>query len=149
MRASLVGSSVAPGSVQVAVRFPVPTVSTMNGVHPCDVAASPVRRNALVSSQPATSRLPVYHIVSLPSAVRYRWCVPKHRFASLNAPVLGSYTADCRPDVVCGKTWADSSDEPALQYAGSSSGRIRAVIQTRPFSSRIVLCTIVWLDQMR
>src|ERR1700722_3232279 len=55
MRVSLVGSIGWPGSFQVAVRLLSPMASTMNGVQPCDFAASCVSQNSLVLIQPTTA----------------------------------------------------------------------------------------------
>ena len=38
--------------------------------------------------------------------------------------------------------------DPVLQNAGFAAGRMRAVNQTRPFSSIIGLCISVWLSQI-
>src|ERR1041384_5885295 len=63
--------------------------------------------------------------------------------------VFGSYTASWRPEVFSGKRRADGWLDPALQYSGLSLGaRTLEVIQTRPFSSNIGLCTFALLVQI-
>ena len=62
--------------------------------------------------------------------------------------VFGSYTANWRPEVLRGKRRADGWLDPALQNAGFSGGRTLDVIQTRPFSSNIGLCTFARLVQI-
>src|SRR5687768_16611714 len=59
--------------------------------------------------------------------------------------LFGSYTASWRPELLSGKRRADGWVEPALQKAGLSGGRTLEVIQTRPFSSNIGLCTFALL----
>ena len=53
MRLSFAGSSGSFGPTH-ASRLPLPLVSTMIGVQPCDFAESPVSRNSLVFTQPTT-----------------------------------------------------------------------------------------------
>ena len=63
-------------------------------------------------------------------------------------PVSGSYIESWRLDRSSGNIFADGCSEPFLQKAGLSGGRTREVNQTRPFSSNIGLCMLVWLSQM-
>ena len=67
---------------------------------------------------------------------------------SVTCFVAGSYTASCRPERSTGVALAEGRSDPALQYAGLSAPRIRAVIHNRPRSSNIGLCTVVWLSQI-
>ena len=53
--------------LQQSSRLPLPLVSRMNAVHPCDFAASPVCRNIFVFSQPRTGPPPLVHNVSFAS----------------------------------------------------------------------------------
>src|SRR4051794_33800125 len=62
--------------------------------------------------------------------------------------VLGSYIASCRPERCRGNSFADGWSDPSLQNAGLSAGRITEVIQIRPFSSIIGLCTLFLLVQI-
>src|SRR5687767_8946947 len=63
--------------------------------------------------------------------------------------VFGSYTATCRPAELSGKRRADGWLDPALQNSGLAFGaRTLEVIQTRPFSSNIGLCTFALLFQI-
>src|SRR5215207_10058861 len=62
--------------------------------------------------------------------------------------VFGSYTASWRPELLSGKRRADGWVDPCLQNAGFSGGRTLDVIQTRPFSSNIGLCTFARLVQI-
>src|ERR687894_1591195 len=62
--------------------------------------------------------------------------------------VFGSYTARWRFEALSGKRRADGWLDPALQKAGLSGGRTLEVIQTRPFSSTIGLCTFARLVQI-
>src|SRR5688500_11726088 len=62
--------------------------------------------------------------------------------------VFGSYTAKWRFEALSGKRLADGWLDPALQKAGLSGGRTLEVIQTRPFSSNIGLCTFARLVQI-
>ena len=63
-------------------------------------------------------------------------------------PVFGSYIESCRPDSLSGATLADGWSEPFLQKSGFAGGLIRAVNQTRPFSSMIGLWIEVWPSQI-
>src|SRR5437868_14633278 len=47
-----------------------------------------------------------------------------------------------------GNILADGCSEPVLQKAGFSGGRTREVNHTRPVSSNIGLCMLVWLSQI-
>src|SRR6476619_3936939 len=62
--------------------------------------------------------------------------------------VFGSYIAACRTASFIGNRFADGWLEPALHHAGVAGGRIRAVIQSRPWPSNIELCTSLRLVQM-
>src|SRR5688572_32117291 len=62
--------------------------------------------------------------------------------------VFGSYTARCRPELFSGKRRADGWLDPALQKSGLSGPRTLDVIQTRPISSNIGLCTFARLFQI-
>src|SRR5256885_2760326 len=68
---------------------------------------------------------------------------------SVILPVRGSYTDRWRLDVSIGVSLADGWSEPFLQKSGFAGGRTREVNHTRPFSSNIGLCMLVWLSQMR
>src|SRR5437016_6083817 len=59
--------------------------------------------------------------------------------------VLGSYIASCRPERGSGYALADGCVDPALQKSGLLGGRTVDVIQTRPRSSNIGLCTLFLL----
>src|SRR5688572_16346802 len=62
--------------------------------------------------------------------------------------VFGSYIARWRPELLSGKRRADGWLDPALQKAGLSGPRTLDVIQTRPFSSNMGLCTFALLVQI-
>src|SRR6266446_3981980 len=138
MRLSLVGSSGWLGSVD-ASRLPLPLVSTMSGVQPCDFPASRVSQNIFVLTQPTRAnsfwRLLLSHSVWLASSAKFRWCVPKHVSMNVNCLVFGSYTVTwrefCTNPVavpVSGYTFADGWPDAAAQYAGGCWGeRICAV----------------------
>ncbi len=53
--------------------------------------------------------------------------------------VAGSYTANWRPELSTGVSFAEGRLDPALQNAGLALGRIRDVYQSRPRSSNIGL----------
>src|SRR5215510_7796704 len=67
---------------------------------------------------------------------------------SVNLPVVGSYIDRWRLAFSSGNALADGWSEPFLQKSGLAGGRTRAVNQTRPFSSIIGLCMLVWLSQI-
>src|SRR5664279_3584748 len=94
---SLLGSSGWPGSVYSS-RLPLPLVSTMSEVHPCDFAASPVSKNILVLSQPTglSPAPPDVHSVSLASSAKFRCWVPKQVSIKVYLPVFGSSMASPR-----------------------------------------------------
>src|SRR5882757_11212076 len=103
IRLSLAGSSGSFGPTQ-ASRLPLPLVSMISGVQPCDFAASPVSSYILVLSQPTTPLAgppALVHSVLLASWPKYRWCVPKHVLISENFLVLGSYIERWRGDSFC------------------------------------------------
>src|SRR5690242_11469192 len=62
--------------------------------------------------------------------------------------VFGSYTASWRPELASGKRRADGCVDPALQKSGLAGPRTLEVIQTRPVSSNIGLCTFARLVQI-
>src|SRR5687767_6257694 len=62
--------------------------------------------------------------------------------------VFGSYTATWRFDALSGKSFADGWLDPALQKSGLFGPRTLEVIQTRPVSSNIGLCTFALLFQI-
>src|ERR1051325_10124641 len=62
--------------------------------------------------------------------------------------VFGSYMASWRPETFNGNSLADGCVDPCLQKSGFSPGRTVEVIQTRPCSSIIGLCTLFLLVQM-
>src|SRR4029077_460145 len=59
-----------------------------------------------------------------------------------------SYIDKWRLASCSGNTLADGWSDPVLQKSGLAGGRARAGIQTRPFSSIIGLCVLVWLSQI-
>src|SRR6266542_5710997 len=132
MRWSLVASTGWLGSTS-ASRLPLPLVSTMSGVQPCDFPASPVSQNILVLTQPTMAssfwRLLLSHSVLLASSAKFKWCVPKHVSMKVNCLVFGSYTVTwrefCTNPVavpVSGYTFADGWPDAAPQYAGGFLG---------------------------
>src|SRR5207342_120126 len=137
MRRSLAGSSGWFGSVYSS-RLPLPLVSTMNGVQPCDFTSSPVSSNVLRSNQPTTLAPPTpleVHSVLLASSAKIRWWVGKQVEISVNLSVAGSYIDRWRPALSIGNALADGWSDPFLQKSGLAGGRTRAVNQTRAFSS--------------
>src|SRR5438552_1932886 len=62
--------------------------------------------------------------------------------------VFGSYIAACRTASFIGKRFAEGWLDPARHHAGVAGGRMRAVIQRRPWPSNIALCTSLRLVQM-
>ncbi len=77
-----------------------------------------------------------------------RWWVPKQVLMWVSFPVFGSYLARWRPARVSGNNRAEGWLDPSLQKAGLSGGRTVEVIQTRPRSSNIGLCTLFLLVQI-
>src|SRR5215204_1569962 len=61
---------------------------------------------------------------------------------------FGSYTANWRPELLSGKRRADGWLDPCLQKSGLLGARTLEVIQTRPTSSNIGLCTFALLFQI-
>ena len=116
MRLSFVGSSGWFGSTY-ASRLPLPFVSRINGVHPCDFTSSPVSSNIFVFSQPTAPPPPplLVHNVLFASSANIRWCVLKQVLMCVSFLVFGSYIASCRPEAFNGNTFADGWLEPALQ----------------------------------
>src|SRR5881628_2348616 len=147
MRLSLLGSTGWSGSTY-ASRFPLPFVSRMSAVQPCDFSSSPVASNILVFNQPTTGPPPEVHSVRFASSANIRWCVLKQVLMCVSFWVLGSYMARWRPARVSGNSLAEGWLEPALQNAGLSGGRTVDVSQTRPRSSNIGLCTLFLLVQI-
>src|SRR5216683_3515625 len=150
MRLSLVGSSGWLASTYSS-RLPLPLVSRTSGVQPWAVCSSPVSSNTLRLSQPTTGVCgppALVHRVLLASSAKIRWCVGKHVLIRVNLPVAGSYIDRWRLASSSGNTLADGWSDPFLQKSGLAGGRTRAVIQTRPFSSIIGLCVLVWLSQI-
>src|SRR6185503_10709616 len=147
MRLSLVGSTGALGSTYSS-RLPLPFVSRISAVQPCDFSSSPVSSNIFVLSHPTTGPPPLVHSVLLASSANMRWCVLKHVPICVSFPVFGSYIARWRPALASGYNLADGCDEPALQTSGLSNGRTVDVIQTRPRASIIGLCTLFLLVQI-
>src|SRR6516165_10258622 len=126
-------------------------VSRMNGVQPCDFCSSPVSSNILRLSQPTTGVCgppALVHSVLSASLAKFRWWVGKQVLISVNLPLAGSYIDRWRLASFSGKTCAEGWLDPSLQKAGFVGGRTLAVNQTRPFSSIIGLCVVVWLSQM-
>src|SRR4029453_8103965 len=62
--------------------------------------------------------------------------------------VFGSYIAAWRTASFIGKRFADGWLEPARHHAGVAGGRIRAVIQRRPWPSNMALWTSLRLVQI-
>src|SRR5712671_6090145 len=97
-RLSLAESSGWSGSTHSS-RLPLPLVSRMKGVQPCDFISSPVSSNIFRFSQPTTPG-PVTpaeaHSVLLASSAKIRWCVGKQVEISVHLPVAGSYIDRCR-----------------------------------------------------
>src|SRR6266849_4480071 len=109
MRRSLLGSNGWFGSVYSS-RLPLPLVSRMNGVQPCDFASSPVSSNIFLFSQPTTLLVEaplLAHSVLLASSAKTRWCVEKQVLIKVNFLLFGSYMDRCRLAFSSGKTLAD------------------------------------------
>src|SRR5205814_4243380 len=117
-------------------RLPLPLVSRIRAVQPCDFSSSPVSSNSFVFSQPTTGPPPDVHSVRFASSANIRWWVLKQVLMCVSFPVFGSYMARCRPARFIGNSCADGWLDPALQKAGLSGGRTVAVSHTRPRSSR-------------
>src|SRR5262245_20444136 len=66
------GSTGSSGSAYLS-RLPLPLVSSISAVQPCEAASSPVSRYFLVSSQPITSPPPLVQRVFLSSSANIRW----------------------------------------------------------------------------
>src|SRR5215208_6736292 len=146
-RLSLLRSTGALGSTYSS-RRPFPLMSRISAVHPCARSSSPVWSHSLVLNHPTTGPPPLVQRVRLASSANIRWCVPKQVPTCFISFVFGSYTARWRPELLSGKSRADGWLDPALQKAGLSGGRTLEVIQTRPVSSDIGLCTFAWLVQI-
>src|SRR5438094_5287589 len=123
----------------------------MSAVHPWDRISSPVSSNFFRFSHPITPLWgppALVHRVLSPSSANTRWCVGKQVLISVIFPVLGSYMDRCRLADSIGVSFADGWSEPFLQTSGLAGGRTREVNQTRPCSSSIGLCMLVWLSQI-
>src|SRR6266478_4002796 len=100
MRVSLSGSTGCPGSLYPSSRLPLPLVSTISAVQPCDFAWSLVSQNILVLTHPTIARsfcrLLLSHSVLSASSAKFRWCVPKQVSIKVNFFVFGSQTVTCR-----------------------------------------------------
>src|SRR5688500_4770717 len=120
----------------------------INGVHPCAFSSSPVSSQSFVFNHPITCPPPLVQSVRFASSANIRWCVPKQVETCFISFVAGSYAATWRFELLSGKRRADGWFDPALQNAGLSGGRTRDVIQTRPVSSNIGLCTLARLVQI-
>src|SRR5438874_11080070 len=97
MRLSWVGSLGSFGSTYSS-RFPLPLVSRISAVQPCDRTSSPVSSNILRFSQPMTPLCgppALVHSVLLASSAKTRWCVGKHVLISVIFPVFGSFMVRC------------------------------------------------------
>src|SRR5438874_3834677 len=108
MRLSLVGSIGSFGSTYSS-RFPLPLVSRISAVQPCDFTSSPVSSNILRFSQPMTPLWgppALVHRVLFASSAKTRWCVEKHVLISVILPDLGSYIDSCRLDASIGVSFA-------------------------------------------
>src|SRR5882672_3076679 len=128
MRRSLVASNGWFGSVYSS-RLPLPLVSRMNGVQPCDLTSSPVSSYIFMLIHPAAPLAgppALAHSVLLASKPNCTWWVGKHVLIILNSLVFGSYIVTWRPDAASGNTFADGWLEPALQKSGFGAGRILA-----------------------
>src|SRR2546426_2417739 len=93
-----------------ASRLPLPLVSRMSGVHPCDFTSSPVRSYIFVFSQPTTPLSgPPALVQSVLSAslAKYRCCVVKQVLMSDHLPVFGSYMDSWRAETPSGATLAE------------------------------------------
>src|SRR5215216_33988 len=147
MRLSFAGSTATFGSTYSS-RVPLPFVSRISAVHPCDFSSSPVSSNSFVLSQPTTGPPPLVHSVLFASSANMRWCVLKHVEMCVSFFVAGSYMARWRPELGSGNTFADGCDEPVLQKSGLAGPRTADVIHTRPRSSSMGLCTLLRLVQI-
>src|SRR5580765_2687481 len=151
MRLSFFGST---GSLwpTYSSRLPLPLVSMISGVQPCDFTSSPVSRYILVLSQPTTPLAgppALVHSVLFASLAKYRWCVEKQVLMSFHSPVFGSYTERCRGESLSGAIFAEGWLEPALQNSGCApAGRMREVNHTRPCASIIGLWMLVCPSQI-
>src|SRR5688572_2467349 len=120
----------------------------ISGVHPCAFSSSPVSSHSFVFNHPITGPPPLVQSVRLASSANIRWCVPKQVEMCFISMVFGSYIARCRPESLSGKRRADAWLDPALQKAGLFGPRTFDVIQRRPVSSNIGLCTLALLFQI-
>src|SRR5688572_719681 len=109
MRLSFVGSTGSFGSTHSS-RLPLPLVSRMNGVQPCDFTSSPVSSNILRLIQPTTllAAPPLLsHSVLLASSAKTKWCVEKQVLIKVNFFAFGSYIDTWRFSRSRGNTLAD------------------------------------------
>src|SRR5688572_18235926 len=147
MPLSLLGSVGALGGTYSS-RRPFPLMSMISGVQPCAFSSSPVSSHNFVFNQPITGPPPLVHRVLLASSANIRWCVPKQVEMCFISLVFGSYIARWRFELLSGKSLAEGWLDPALQKSGLAGPRTLDVIQTRPFSSSIGLCTVALLVQI-
>src|SRR5690349_22220371 len=120
MRLSFLGSSGWFASTYSS-RLPLPFVSMISGVQPCDFTSSPVCSYIFVFSHPTTPLAgppALVQRVLLASVPKYRCWVEKHVLISDHLPVFGSYMDSCRSDSFSGATFADGVSEPCLQKSG-------------------------------
>src|SRR5262245_48297201 len=104
--------------VSFSSRFPLPLVSTIKGVQPCDRTSSPVSSNIFVFNQPTTPLAgppALVHRVLLASFAKYRCWVVKQVLISDHLPLFGSYMESWRSEVSSGVTFADGWSPPDLQ----------------------------------
>src|SRR5688572_16316430 len=146
-RLSFAGSTGAFGSTYSS-RRPFPLMSRISAVHPCAFSSSPVSSQTFVFNHPTTGPPPLVQSVRFASSANIRWCVPKQVATCFISFVFGSYTARWRPELFSGKSFAEGWLDPALQKSGLFGPRTLDVIQTRPFSSNIGLCTFARLVQI-
>src|ERR1700687_3902416 len=100
-RLSPLGAVSTPCSASTyASRFPLPLLSRIRAVQPCDFCSSWVWSHIFVLSQPTTPPPPplLVHRVLLASAANTRWWVPKHVSIMDVCFVAGSYISNCRPE---------------------------------------------------
>ena len=132
MRLSFAGSTGSFGSTY-ASRLPLPLVSTMIGVQPCDFAESPVSKNVLVFTQPTTPLLEPGPPCDEPQravlVVREIEMVREEAGIDVIPLLLSSDPRSrvARPFCSSGITFADGWSEPFLQKSGLFGPRKRAL----------------------
>src|ERR1700730_6557858 len=117
MRLSLAGSTGWVGRTYSS-RLPLPLVSGMNGVQPCDFISSPVSSSILVLTQPSTAAPTppaLVHRWRSASKPNCTWWVGKQVLTVVNFLVAGSIMTMWRFDAAIGNTFADGWSDPALQ----------------------------------